>query len=515
MVKALLVGVSEYADPRNNLPKCLNDLYAMKKALNIGLSVNLTDILLCGECGSVSVDEYRNAFKSISKAVNIEDTFVFYFSGHGAKKDLENYLAFSDGFISVKEIIKLIDDIKCKNKLVLIDSCHSGNKNIDLEPSIDVASTVDELVGHGCAVMASCDFDERSGFDPNLPLSLYTRILYDAFTNRFLIREGKKSLEDIKNYVDRLSNIANKTANPVQHNAFRSSIVGTIFFDVEKYTPYKIAKICKETDKYIICSVNPVHANVKRISLEVILKYPCTEADVADITNEIKEDALHYEVYSSQISEKRFSGLPNNILFMYFGYDETDIINHNYSFRSIWVDEYQDKAHWYRKSNSSVVINDIFIERIKYYDFTKKIISESIADNNELMKMTRDCMYKMIKCAEKYISEFREYINRTISEQELVSNTRMVASEIRKLYFQQSDFSIASNDLHEWQNAFANLAAVIDDFVLCYDSNSMNNRDSKNRMQLFELTIDRYNKSLEIVKQIDSELAIRLNKTGD
>ena len=83
--------------------------------------------------------------------------------------------------------------------------------------------------------------------------------------------------------------------------------------------------------------------------------------------------------------------------------------------------------------------------------------------------MTRDCMYKMIRCAEKYISEFREYVNRTISEQELISNTRTIASEIRSLYFLQSDFPIASNDLHEWQNAFADLAAVIDDFVLCYD----------------------------------------------
>jgi len=238
MVKALLIGVSEYADPRNNLPKCLNDLYAMRKALNVGLNTNLSDMLLCGEGGSVSVDEYKNAFKSISKTVNVEDTFVFYFSGHGAKRGTVNYLAFSDNFISVEEIIDLIDNISCKNKIVLIDSCHSGNKNIYLEPSFDITSTVDGFVGHGCAVMASCDFDEVSGFDTTRPISLFTRILYDAFTNRYLIKQGKKSLEDIKKYVDRLSNIANQTANPVQHNAFRSSIVGTIFFDVEKYTPY-------------------------------------------------------------------------------------------------------------------------------------------------------------------------------------------------------------------------------------------------------------------------------------
>lgn len=515
MVKALLVGVSEYADSRNNLPKCLNDLYAMKKALNVGLNINLSDMLLCGAGGSVNVDEYKKAFRSISKAVNVEDTFVFYFSGHGAKRGTVNYLAFSDSFISVEKIIDLIDNINCKNKIVLIDSCHSGNKNIYLEPSIDITSTVEGFVGHGCAVMASCDFGEVSGFDSTRPLSLFTRILYDAFTNRYLIKQGKKSLEDIKNYVDRLSNIANQTANSVQHNAFRSSIVGTIFFDVEKYIPYKIAKIYKETDKYIICSVTPVHADVKRISLEVILKYPCTEADIADITNEIKVDALHYEVYSSQISEKRFRGLPNNILFMYFGYDETDIINHNYSFRSIWVDEYQDKAHWYNKNNSSVIINDVWISKIRHYNFTKKIISENISDDNELMNMTRDCMYKMIRCAEKYISEFREYVNRTISEQELISNTRTIASEIRSLYFLQSDFPIASKDLHEWQNAFVDLAAVIDDFVLCYDSNSLKNRDCQNRMRLFELTKDRYNKSLETVKRIDADLVTRLNNSED
>ena len=74
MVKALLIGVSEYADPRNNLPKCLNDLYAMRKALNVGLNTNLSDMLLCGEGGSVSVDEYKNAFKSISKTVNVEES---------------------------------------------------------------------------------------------------------------------------------------------------------------------------------------------------------------------------------------------------------------------------------------------------------------------------------------------------------------------------------------------------------------------------------------------------------
>ena len=68
-------------------------------------------------------------------------------------------------------------------------------------------------------------------------------------------------------YIDGFKTRSNKKAIPVQHNAFRSNIVGTIFFYVEDYVPYKKQEIYKETDKYIIYSVEPCHANVKRISM--------------------------------------------------------------------------------------------------------------------------------------------------------------------------------------------------------------------------------------------------------
>ena len=513
MIKALLVGVSKYNNHRNDLPKCLNDLYAMNKALIIGLNVEPENILLCGKFEKVDVDDFYNSFNNISGQINSTDTFIFYFSGHGAKKSNSNFLAFSDGFICIEEIIKLIDSINCCNKIVMIDSCHSGNKNIALEPVIDINQTADEFVGHGCAVMASCDLEEVSGFDQDVPLSLYTRILCDAITARFLIREGKKSLEDIKTYVDRLVNVANKNANPIQHNAFRSSVVGTIFFDVENYTPYNTQDIYIETDEYIIYSVNPVHANVKRISLEVILRFPCSENDVVRIANEIKRDALHYEVYDSQRSENRFRGVPNNIIFIYYGYDESDIINHTYAFRTVWTDEHQDRNHWYSLNKHSSIIDDVWIETEKSYDFMKKFINDHIVDDETLIKITRNCMYKMILCAEKFIAEYREYINRTITENELIANVSGISSEIRNLYFEQTDFPIASNALHEWQTEYAVLAAAIDNFVLCYNKNSLKNRDRKNRAQLFEITIKRYNANLEKIKKIDADLAKMLNKS--
>lgn len=512
MIKAIIVGVSKYQDSSKNIPKCLNDIYAMQKALIVGLNTKPDNIILCGKNGTVNVSDLCNAFTRMISQIDSSDTFIFFFSGHGSKPKDTNYLVFSDGLISVKEIIDFIDMIHCKNKIVMIDSCRSGSKDIGFEATIDINKTADEFVGHGCAVMAACDLDESSGFVPNGDLSLYTSILYDAITSRSLIRKGKKSLEDIKTYVDRLVNIANKTAIQKQHNAFRANIVGTVFFDVESYVPYQSNKIYKETDKYIIYSVKPMHTNVKRISLEVILRFPCSREELSTIANEIKNEALYYEVYETHNSKLRFCGLPNNIIFIYYGYDESDIVNHNYAYRSVWVDENQDKNHWYPIDKRSTVIDDIWISTINLYNFNKKYIIDNTADNDKLIDQTRNCMYKMIFYAEKFIAEYREYVNRTIAEKDLITNVSEITKEIKKLFLEQSNFPIASNELHEWQAAYSNLASVICDFAICYGSHSLKNRDSKNRMQLVELTIKKYNESLEKVKAIDADLAAKLPK---
>ena len=177
--------------------------------------------------------------------------------------------------------------------------------------------------------------------------------------------------------------------------------------------------------------------------MTVILRFPCSPEELAVIANEITNEAIHYEVYDTKQSEWRFKGLPNNIIFTYYGYDENDVINHNYAYRTIWVDENQDKSNWYRSDDKSSVIDDIWVCTINSYDFMKKFISENTADNDQLITATRNCMYKMIMEAEKFLCQYREYLNKTITEQELITNTKIILEEIRNLYFEQSDFPIA------------------------------------------------------------------------
>lgn len=111
MIKALIVGVSEYTLGAGckNLPLCLNDIQAMKKALISGLAVKESNVLVLGENKVVNIDDFISTFNGVINSVDTSDTFIFYFSGHGAELNSENYLVLSNKPVSTNEVISLID----------------------------------------------------------------------------------------------------------------------------------------------------------------------------------------------------------------------------------------------------------------------------------------------------------------------------------------------------------------------------------------------------------------------
>ena len=500
-IRALLVGVCEYLKFNcQPLPLCKNDIFAMKKSLMQGLNVSSDNILTCGESGTVTEDDLISAVNTVLKDATDDDTFIFYFSGHGGK----DCLALSDGIINLQELINNIERIPTKNKIAILDSCHSGGFTLDDVPTIDIGETVDHFVGRGFAVLASCGAEQFSGFNDERKMSLYTSFVCDALTSRFLIREGKISLESINEAIFHFAEKSNeKGIYNFQQPIFRSSIGGTVFFDVEEYNPYKAAKVFVECDDYIIYAVEPLHhAKVKRFSVKVILRYHSSMEQIAEIAEEVKNKVLYCEVYQNEISEARYAGRAANIVWCYFGYDEDDILDCNFICHTTWVDDSQDKEWWYRDSKNTLMVNGVHIDVNKSYELIKGLKDDSMSDD-ELIRVTRECTANLISAAEQYIKLFREYLNNTFTEEQLIDSVVPLNTEITKWFTKQSNLPIPPKELHGWENAHLQLACTIHNFSLFYNKNGLKTWNSESRKWLFKNALNRYGAELEKLKAAD------------
>lgn len=500
-IKALLVGVCEYpalgCDP---LPLCKNDLFALRDALISGINVTPCNILLCGESGIVTSEELFFSIKTILTNVTNEDTFIFYFSGHGGK----NCLALSDGPIVLQDLISIIESINTKNKIIILDSCHSGGFSINGVPQIDITDTVESFAGHGYAVLASCGVEQLSGFNEDRQISLYTSFVCDALTSHFLISKGKKSLETINEAIFRFAEVWNrKGIYDIQHPIFRANIGGTIFFDVEEYNPYQVAQIYEETDDYVIYEVKPIHhALAKRLAVKVILRYQCSTEQIANIATEIRIKVLYCEVYQNQIAETHHRGKAANIVWCYFGYDEGDIIEGNFVCYSTWVDDLQDKNCWYHLYRNTVFVNGVHINVNNSYEMIKGFKND-IIDKEELIRITRVYSSKIISVAERYLKVYREYINKTLAVEQFIDIVAPLNNEISLWFFKQSDLPKPPSELHEWAQAHTIIACTIHDFSLFYDREYLSKWTDENRKWLMSDAIRRYETQLEELKEIE------------
>lgn len=501
-ITALLTGVCMYpAVGYPALPLCANDVQAVKKALIAGLNVSESSIMVCGHHGTVTTKDLITGLYSSISGTDNEDTFIFYFSGHGGK----NVLALSDGNLNLQSLIDVIEKIPAKNKIIILDSCHSGYFAISDTPALDLSETIETFVGCGYAVLASCSAEQTSGFEPNRQLSTYTSFLVDALTSRFLIREGKKSLESINEAIFHFAKIWNtKHPSQTQTPIFRSNIGGTIFFDVEEYKPYRVANVYEETETYIIYNVSPVDTGLaKRLSAKVILRYESSFEEIADIANEVKNKIKYADVYQNALSESRHRGKPANIIWCYFGYSEDDIIDSNYICHTTWVDNTQDKKWWYRENKNSRVVNNVYLETNPSYEMINQLLHNKVVSRENLIEETHLITEKLVNAAQSFIKLYREYRNGVLSESELIDAVEPLNREITCLFLEQSDLPYPPKELHEWANTHTQLAGTIQDFSLYYDRKNLNTWTTENRIYLMDSSIKRYETDLEALRTLE------------
>ncbi len=200
MRKALVVGIDYYTSV-SPLHGCVNDAHSVKSVLErhadgaINFSVKL--LTGTGPADTVTRLELKEAVKNLFSGD--AETALFYFAGHGFIEVTGGYLITSecksgDDGLSLNDVLVLANGSTARNKVIVLDSCHSGiagasanhkGYSAELAEGITIltASTAEQYATekNGSGVFTSLFVDALSGGGANLvgdvtPGSVYAHI---------------------------------------------------------------------------------------------------------------------------------------------------------------------------------------------------------------------------------------------------------------------------------------------------------------------------------------------------
>lgn len=154
--KALIIGIDNY--PNSPLTGCVNDATEMASLLNYNEDGSKNfDVVL-----EKNISSKERLFSQIQKLYSGDDEIaLLYFSGHGTRFNETEYLCTPDGTkefpgVNLSDILRIINTSKCKNKIVILDSCFSGGMG-DNPLSTSTAALV-----KGTTILSACKSNECS-----------------------------------------------------------------------------------------------------------------------------------------------------------------------------------------------------------------------------------------------------------------------------------------------------------------------------------------------------------------
>lgn len=531
-VKAILVGVSDYSGYNNtpDLPLSLADVDLMGRALVQGLQVNPFNIWTRSggdNKGKVTRESFLEGIRMFLQNVKLDDILIFYYSGHGAVRDGRHYLLFSDGALETQSVIDLFSEMKADKRILFLDCCMSGAyalNDSDSPEDISEDRWINELLEGGTAVFASSRAEERSGYGAEIPDSLFTIFLWNAMTNRYYLHHGQLSLDRIRDLVYMEADAWNERhPDRMQHPVFRSSMGGTVTFQVAEYHPYVQQEYFSEQQDYIIAEVKPLHSGIaKRYAVKAILKHDVTENELIRINNEIVNAVRLLEIYNKQADDNKWRGLPANLIFIYYGFSQEDLANGNHQFVTTWADETQDKGHWYRTNAHSKVAGGILINTNASYELLRRITEDNTADKDSVIAETKAIMQQLIEAGEAVIRIYQEYLNGTLLAGEMLRQVSEPCKRIDRLYIAASDLPVPPVGLTKWSLLVSSIAGDMQEFSCaltrmcnCQSTVAIGDMETnlpENKVSVMNEAIIRFHRDLETLQQYEQkEMAHDLN----
>lgn len=200
MRRALLIGINNYPGDLR-LSGCVEDIHCMKDAIERHGN---------GE-KNFGVRMLENVQTSDEMMVSIQDLFyddaevaLLYFSGHGyinttgaeivTPHEVTNPNSYYKG-IQMKDIMEVVHNSKVKNKIIILDCCHSGN--ISKFHITDTGSALDE----GISILTACRENETACEAGGH--GLFTELLCNALQGGAADFNGNITMGSIYAYIDR------------------------------------------------------------------------------------------------------------------------------------------------------------------------------------------------------------------------------------------------------------------------------------------------------------------------
>lgn len=200
MRKALIVGINYYENI-NRLSSCVPDAYSINSILsdNSDGTKKFDTRVVASFDTNTAIN--RSGLKSMVQELfkNDKDISLFYFSGHGYIENTGGYLVTSDcktgdDGLSMTELLKIVNDSKVRNKIIILDTYHSGAMgNYDADTNL-------AIINEGVTILTASQkteysIDEGDG-------SLFTKLLVDALNGSASNLLGDVSPGSVYAYID-------------------------------------------------------------------------------------------------------------------------------------------------------------------------------------------------------------------------------------------------------------------------------------------------------------------------
>ena len=495
---ALLVSVGNYREMHlPDLPTYEKDYEILKDGLCSGLRFDPEHIRVPGVNGTVTAKQTALALASFHALLHEEDVFVFYFSGHGER----NTLVFSDEKLELQSILDYIERMPVGSKIVVIDCCYAGDFSVAAARKMQIEETVASFSGKGVSVFASTTRDIPARMFPDGKSSLYTSLLSAAMKSRMIRKKGKIRLSDLAEEIRCYMDAWNKKF-PAYHqkSVYRASLGGTLVFDAEVYEPYRPREIYYETGDYTVCSVKPLsNLKEKRLSAFVIAKTEMDDNSLKGITLEIAGRIKNEDVFSRKNSERVHRGKSADVIWCYFGKDESDLIHHLYFAHTIWGRTKAIREKYFRCNKDAAGRNDISVFRNPSYSLLRKMQKTELSTKAYRQK-TQVLLTGIISRSEQFIAAHHEAVNTGRSINEFLPGYRNWIKSVNRIYFALGEMDVPPDGLTQWADEVLDLASCVQNIAFLLEQGAADGGPDERTEWLIGNSVQRYYASLERLK---------------